>query len=127
MRYYFYYIFFNAYWTSFDLGQIRIPRQNANYYMILTMIFLLSGLLLNLAGLGILQTNLTWPFLIGVGLILVAEQVLLSKNIVEKRLKSYEFIKAIPKKKRLSLFFGLLIFAGVFNISGAFIFAFYGN
>lgn len=95
--------------------------------MILTMIFLLSGLLLNLAGLGILQTNLTWPFLIGVGLILVAEQVLLSKNIVEKRLKSYEFIKAIPKKKRLSLFFGLLIFAGVFNISGAFIFAFYGN
>ena len=127
MGYYFYYIFFNAYWASLDLGQERNPRQNANYYIILTMIFMLSGLLLSLAGLGILQSNLTWPFLIGVGLILAAEQVLLSKNIVEKKLRSYEFIKAIPKKKRLSVFFALLIFAGVFNISGAFIFAFYGK
>jgi hypothetical protein len=123
MSYYFYYIFFNAYWTSFDLGRTRVPRQNANYYVMLTSIFFLSGALLTLAGLGVFTFNPTWPFLIGIALIFFIEQLLLSPAIFERRLNEYEFIKDVPKGKRFALFFGILIFAGIFNVFGAFVFA----
>ena len=127
MKNWFYFLFFNAYWASLDLGQTRIPRQNANYYMTLMMLFICGGILLGLGGLRVINFNLTLPLLVGVGVILFIERIFLPKDIIERKSAEYEYIKSFSKRERLFLCFGPLIFAGVINVCGGFVFALYAQ
>ena len=127
MRYNFYFIFFNAYWTSFDLGEKRIPRQNANYYMLLVMLFTYSGILFNLVAFEIVHCNMKWPLLAGGAGILGIEWILLSESIFRKRFESYAFIREFSRKRRLFIFFTVLALTALFNIVGAFAFAILGT
>ncbi|MEP2026642.1 MAG: hypothetical protein ABJH98_15400 [Reichenbachiella sp.] len=123
IKYYYYYIFFNAYWSSFDIGESTIPRQNAILYMFLWEIFLVTGLSSVLGGIGII-TNLNTTILPGVAIILLLNYLVLSKAIFDDKFREYEFLSQKSKRKRLSLFFIIIVSAGIINAAGAFLFAF---
>lgn len=122
MTYFFYFIFFNAYWASFDLGESTIARKNAVYYMSLSMIFLLSAFVFGLSNLGF-SINLTWCIVIGVAVILIVNHYLLSKEIFDRKYDQFKFIESYSKKKRIIIFFLTIGLAALTNLLCAFIFA----
>ena len=122
-KYYYYYIFFNAYWASYDLGEKDLPRQNAIYYMSVIKI-LLIGLLYNIIKLYV--EDLSVLAFIGLGSIIVflVDHLLFSKKNVDANYTKYLFIKDSKKSKRQILFWSLfitpamliLLFAGIKSI-----------
>lgn len=120
MSYYFYYIFFNAYWTSFDIGEKSIPRQNAVYYMTLLEIFILSSISFSISRLGF-EFNLVYAIIIGVVLILIMNHFLLSERVFQRKYDEYLFLKEISKKRRMIIFFGLFGMAGILSVVGIYL------
>ncbi len=122
VKYYYYYVFFNAYWASFDIGESTVPRQNAVFYMTLLEIFFLGGVSFILSGLGA-AIDLNIVILIGVAFILILNSLTLSKGVFEDKYSEYEFLSGFDKRRRLWLFFSIIIVTGAINIIGAFFFA----
>lgn len=122
ISYYYYYIFFNAYWTSFDIGEKSIPRQNAIYYMTLTKIFILSSICFLISSTGV-KFNLVYAIIIGVVLVLILNHFLLSENIFNRKYDGFSFLKEVSKKRRMILFFGLFGVTAVLNVIGVYLFS----
>ena len=122
IKYYYYYIFFNAYWASFDIGESTVPRQNAVFYMTLLEVFFVGGVSFMLSGFGI-NINLNIIILSGVAIVLLLNYLTLSKEIFDNKYDEYEFLSGISKRRRLWLFFSIITGTGLLNISGAFLFA----
>ncbi len=126
MKYYYYYVFFNAYWSSFDIGERTIPRQNAGLYMFLFQMFTVSGIIFLINGLGA-NFNLI-AFIIGVAFaIILSNRIVFSEKRFNERFKEYEFIASKSKKSRLTLFFIIIAIAGCVNIIGVLLFALNGT
>ncbi len=122
LGYYFYYIYFNAYWTSFDVGEKTIPRQNAIYYMFLLQLFFINGISFTLVTLG--EVKYPVPILlVEVLTILLINHFALSKAKFNKLNGHFEFISKKPKRSRLKLFWGIIIMAGLINVFGVLFFA----
>ncbi len=117
IRYYYYYAFFNAYWTSFDIGEKSIPRQNAIYYMTLLKIFILSSISFSISAVGF-EFLLVYAIIAGVVLILIMNHFLLSEKIFQRQYADYYFLKGVSKKKRMIIFFGLFVLCGIFSLVG---------
>lgn len=122
IKYYYYYIYFNAYWTSFDIGEKTIPKQNAGFYMSLLEIFLIGGVAFMFSALGI-NINLNIIILSGVAVVLLLNYLTLSNEIFDRKYSEYEFLSRVSKKRRLWLFFSIIVGTGLINITGAFLFA----
>lgn len=122
IKYYYYYIFFNAYWSSFDIGENTVPRQNAVFYMSLLKIFCTGGISFLLFSIGAV-TNISITILAGVAIILMLNYLLLSKKVFDKKYDDYRFLSKTSRKERLWLFFSVIIGAGILNVIGAFVFS----
>lgn len=122
IKYYYYYVYFNAYWASFDIGESTVPRQNASFYMLLLEIFLIGGISFWFSALGI-SINLNVIILSGVAVALFINYLTLSKDIFDSKYEEYKFLSKLSKRRRLWLFFSIVLGTGVINITGAFLFA----
>lgn len=122
IKYYYYYIYFNAYWSSFDIGESTVPRQNAGFYMSLLEIFFVGGVSFTLSAFGI-NINLNVVIFSGVATVLLLNYFTLSKEIFDNKYGEYEFLSRVSKKRRLWLFFSVVVGTGLINITGAFLFA----
>lgn len=104
------------------MGEGAIPRQNAVLYMSMLEIFVVGGVTFILAGFGI-NINLNVIILSGVALVLLLNYLTLSKRIFDSKYDEYRFLAGISKRRRLWLFFSIIMLAGILNIFGAFLFA----
>ena len=122
IQYYYYYLFYNAYWTSFDIGEKTVPRQNAVYYMSLLELFLLGSISFGLYSIGV-PININISVAVGVAIILLLNHFALSKAKFNDYFNKYKFISKKTRKQRMWLFFTIISFAGALNVFGAFLFA----
>jgi hypothetical protein len=122
IKYYYYFIFFNAYWSSFDIGENDVPRQNAIFYMSLLEIFFIGGVSFTLHSFDVIN-NLNLLILGGVAIMLLLNYTTLSKAKFDDKFDEYKFLYKRSKRSRLSLFFAIIIGVGLLNIVGAFLFA----
>ncbi|MDH5475707.1 MAG: hypothetical protein OEX22_08465 [Cyclobacteriaceae bacterium] len=122
MKYYYYYIFFNAYWSSFDLGEKMIPRQNAALYMFLLHMFIANGIIFLINSFGV-NFDLVILVIAAALAITLFNRIVLTEKTFNKLFKNYEFITEKSKRSRLTLFFVIIGVAGCINILGAMLFA----
>ncbi|MBX2966557.1 MAG: hypothetical protein KF845_10455 [Cyclobacteriaceae bacterium] len=120
IKYFYYYIFFNAYWSSFDMGERSVPRQNAVLYMMIIKVFFISGILFLVEKLGV-PFNIMYALIIGVTLILILNRLLLSENSFNEKFDEYSFLKGVSKAKRMMLFWGLFGISTMLNIVGVYL------
>ncbi len=122
IKYYYYYLFYNAYWTSFDIGEKTVPRQNAVYYMSLLELFLIGSISFGLYSIGV-PININISVAVGVTIILILNHFALSKDKFNDYYNKYKFISKKTRKQRMWLFFTIIALAGALNVFGAFLFA----
>ena len=97
------YIFFNAYWSSFDVGERQVPRQNAMYYMGIMKVLILiltMNILKEVYGEAL---PFTAYFLLSSIAVFVFNYFMFSQKMVDENIEQYEFIKQSKKKKRLMI------------------------
>jgi predicted CDP-diglyceride synthetase/phosphatidate cytidylyltransferase len=121
ISYFYYYIFFNAYWSSIDVGEKSMPRQNAVHYMAMVKIFVLSTICFSLSSTGI-KFNLTYSLIAGILLILTLNHKLLSEKIFKKKYDRYSFLKEKSKRRRMLLFVGLFVISATLSTLAVYLF-----
>ncbi len=103
IKYYYYYLFYNAYWTSFDIGEKTVPRQNAVYYMNVIKIFLWISIV-NLLAYSEIGIPYMYLFIVGAVIVFLTDHYMFSKNVFKSYYDEYIFIKQKRKKDRLQVF-----------------------
>lgn len=117
ISYYYYYLYFNAYWASFDVGEKSIPRQNAIYYMCIVKIFIFVGILFGVAS---RHQYLPYFLIVGSGLIALLNHFLLTEDIFKAKFDAYSFLQHTSKRSRLTVFFGLVVLAAMLQLAGVY-------
>lgn len=103
MKYCYFYIFFNAYWSSFDVGEKQVPRQNAMYYMGIMKVLILILIMNTLKGLyGELLPFSSYFMIISIT-VFVFNYFVFSKKMVDNNIERYKFIEQSKKSKRLMI------------------------
>ena len=118
IRYYYYYLFYNAYWTSFDLGEKTIPRQNAVHYMNIVKVFLWVSIV-NILMYADISVPYVYLFFAGVITIFFIDYHLLSKNVFKSYYDKYVFIRQKRKGERLRVFWTTFVLTVVLCLATA--------
>jgi len=122
IKFFYYYVFFNAYWTSFDLGEKTIPRQNAVYYMNLVGVFILSFCYFATVNLGV-SFGFGYIIISGGCLLYIVNLSLFSEKKFQEFYSEFLFLKNYKKTKRYILFFTIAGVPAVLNLVSAFVFS----
>ena len=113
------FLLYNAYWSSIDMGEKHIPKENAILYMVLTKFCLLTGTVYLLKAFSVLD-DIKLPTYLVIGIIVLVYAISLKK--FESQVKNYEFISRKKKKNRLQLFFSLISISWLYFIIGLYLF-----